>query len=144
VAAVASRGFGLKRKGQVAMELFALISALVIIFLVITVIERDRNTMIYTQRVEMDGKRVAEVISTEINTAVIVGRGYSHRFSLPEYLASRTPYSPTVNTTHQFVELSWVGGYYIMPIITSNVTGNPQVGWNTISNENGMIVVTPG
>jgi len=133
-----------KKKGQVAIELFALISALVIIFLVITVIERDRDNMIYTQRVEMDGKRVAEVVSTEINTAVIVGRGYSHRFSLPEYLASHTQYAPNVNTSHQFVELSWDGGYYLMPIITSNVTGTPRVGWNSITNNNGMVVIGPG
>lgn len=133
-----------KTKGQVAIELFALISALVIIFLVITVIERDRNAMIYSQRVEMDGKRIAEVVSTEVNTAVIVGRGYSHRFSLPEHLASNTIYSVSVNTTHQFVELTWVGGYYIMPIITSNVTGNPIIGWNSVSNENGMVIISPG
>ncbi len=134
----------MKTKGQVAIELFALISALVIIFLIVTVIERDRNIMIYTQRVEMDGKRVAEIVATEINNGVIVGRGYSHRFSLPEFLASHTPYSVSVNSTHQFVELSWGEGYYLMPIITSNVTGNPQIGWNTVSNENGMIIITPG
>ncbi len=133
-----------RTRGQVAIELFALISALVIIFLVITVIERDRNDMIYRQRVEMDGKRVAEVVSTEINTAVIVGRGYSHRFSIPEFLAGNTGYSVSVNSTHQFVELSWVGGYYLMPIITSNVTGNPLIGWNSVSNENGKIIISPG
>lgn len=133
-----------KTRGQVAIELFALIAALIIIFLVITVIERDRNAMIQNQRVEMDGKRVAEIVSTEVNTAVIVGRGYSHRFSLPEYLASQTPYSVEVNTSHQFVELTWDGGYYIMPIITSNITGNPKIGWNSISNKNGMIQITPG
>ena len=133
-----------KKKGQAAIELFALISALVVIFLVVTIIERDRNTMIYAQRVEMDGKRVAEVASTEINTAVIVGRGYSHRFSLPEFLSDRTSYIISVNTTHQFVELTWVGGYYIMPIITSNVTGTTKIGWNSVSNENGMVVISPG
>jgi hypothetical protein len=132
------------KKAQVAIELFALVSALVIIFLVITVIERDRNAMIYTQRVEMDGKRVAEVVSTEVNTAVIVGRGYSHRFSLPEFLASHTGYSVSVNGTHQFAEVSWVGGYYIMPIITSNVTGNPQIGANIVSNDNGLVSISPG
>ncbi len=132
------------RKGQAAIELFALISALIIIFLVVMVIERDRDEMIYAQRTEMDGKRIAEVVSTEINTAVIVGRGYSHRFSIPEYLASHTGYSLSVNTTHQFVEISWTGGYYIMPIITSNVTGNPRVGYNLISNQNGEVVISPG
>ncbi|MFH1447833.1 MAG: hypothetical protein ABIG39_03130 [Candidatus Micrarchaeota archaeon] len=133
-----------KRKAQVAIELFALISALVMIFLIVTVLERDRNAMIYSQRIEMDGKRVAEIVSTEINNGVVVGRGYSHRFSLPEYLATNTRYYLTVNTSHQFVELSWEGGYYLMPIITSNVTGNPLAGWNTISNNDGMIVITPG
>jgi hypothetical protein len=125
----------------VAIELFALISALVLIFIVVTVIERDRNAMIYTQWVEMDGKRIAEVVSTEINIAQVVGRGYSHNFDLPERLASTTTYTINVNTTHQFVELYWGSGYYIMPIITSNVTGQPRMGKNSIINEDGQIVL---
>lgn len=130
-----------KRKGQVAIELFALISALVIIFIVITIIERDRNTMIYNQWIEMDGKRVAEVISTEVNVAVAVGRGYSHTFSLPEHLASNAPYSVLVTGTSQYVEVTWSSGYYMMPIITANVTGTPKAGYNTIRNEDGRVII---
>ena len=133
---------GKTKRGQVAVELFALIAALVLIFLVITVIERDRDTMIYTQRVQMDGKRVSELVSTEINTAVIVGNGYTHRFSIPEFLASTTPYSIHVDGMHQYVEISWEGDSYLMPIITSNASATFKTGWNTITNQNGNITIT--
>ena len=135
------------KRGQVAVELFALIGALVLIFLVISVVERDRDNTIYDQRVAMDAKRISEVVSTEINTAVVVGNGYSHRFALPEYLATDTNYTLSIDTAHQFVKLDWgTGGEEIMPIITSNVTvssGALQPGKGHITNNWGQVILSP-
>ncbi|MCX6777930.1 MAG: hypothetical protein NT157_03515 [Candidatus Micrarchaeota archaeon] len=129
------------KMGQVAVEMFVLVGVLIVIFAIVSIIERNRSEFIYYQRLSMDGKRVAELVSTEINTAVIVGDGYSHNFSLPQFLAGNANYTVNVSTWEQFARVSWDGGDHITPILTSNVTGvgNLTKGSNQIRNTGGVI-----
>ena len=60
------------------------------------------------------------------------------KFFLPHALYRNDSYSMTMYA--QRIYIFWSGRAYSLPVISSNITGNPVQGNNTIRNVNGGVV----
>lgn len=129
-------------RAQVAIEAIAIFGLLLFIGLSFYFFEYIRSMQVLEERLSMDERRVAYALAGEINTAAIVGDGYSHAFELPDSFQAGIDYSVEVNTSFQEVRVNWSESTLnIASIITSNVSGSPRKGLNTVRNSGGVVFI---
>ncbi len=124
-------------KAQISTEFLAYTAILVVIMVFAMFFAITTGNEARTEGINIDAKRIAGIVATEINTAVEVGDGYSHRFFLPQTLRSETNY--TLQLMQQRVYIFWNGRSYSLPVLAGNVTGIPASGYNIVRNINGAI-----
>ena len=127
-------------KGQTAVEMIIYISFVMLMLAVAMISIADREDVLYESRIGISSKTVAESVASEINIALSVGDGYSNSFSLPTTLLGGINYTIDLDKESQRVYIEWRNRTLFFPILTSEVTGNPKKGNNTIRNENGAII----
>ena len=127
-------------KAQASVELIVYVSIMLVIFGIAAVTASDKQKEIYDERVFAAAKNTLNAVVTEIDAAVSVGSGYSHKFSLP-YTLSDVDYSIGVDNQYQTVYIEWSEKNYSLPLTTSNINGSFVKGENKISNRGGMITI---
>ena len=124
-------------KAQLSMELMLYVAILLVIMSIALFFALTTSISVLVESVNTDAKLIAEKVALEVNTAVEVGGGYSHKFFLPEYAYGSTSY--TINITQQRVYIFWNNRSYSLPVLAANVTGMPVKGNNTVRNSDGAI-----
>ncbi len=125
-------------KAQASLELIVYFTVVLIILSFITVVTLGNTQNIYTESINADARRVVTLVANEINIAVSVGSGYTHKFSLPAQLYGKD-YNVSIIPDKQSVVVVWENRSYSLPILTSNVEGNVKQGVNTVKNDNGLV-----
>jgi hypothetical protein len=87
-----------------------------------------------------EAKKVCDSIAFEIDTAVRAGDGYSREFYVEENFFGVSDFD--VFVTNYVVTVDWGEGAVSSKIITENITGSVNKGWNLIRNVNGEIHVS--
>ncbi len=124
-------------KAQVSTEFFFFISVMIVILGVASFAALSAQRDMGAENEVRDARRIASLIASEINTAVEIGPGYSHVFSLPGLFTTGANYS--VSFEDRYVYVSWNNKTYLLPVIAYNITGNADKGRNTVRNADGVI-----
>lgn len=130
-------------RGQAALELVAVIALLIVISAFLALAMNAREAEFVSDKLRMDASTASNKIAQEINTAAIVGGGYTHSFTLPATLAFNTGYNVSIENSVQTITVSWGEGLFqSTAIISSNVSGGVESGkTNTVKNKEGQIVI---
>jgi hypothetical protein len=130
-------------KGQIAIEYIVFIGILLLLLVVVMVVVSVQEKNALRERVIDDAKRIALMVTNEINVAVNIGDGYSHNFSIPYKLRGGVDYD--IYTSYQRLYVNWSESgntrEYSIPLITSNINGAFSKGENKIKNINGLIEI---
>ncbi|MBI3588747.1 hypothetical protein HY095_06120 [Candidatus Micrarchaeota archaeon] len=129
------------------MEFMQSVGFLLLIFVVLTPIiysayQNNRNSQLGSE-----AQVVADQLSSEINTAVAVGRGYRRIFTLPKSLGDSSDYAMAIYPSEQLVVVNWTEvNSASAAIVTGNVTAKaldaPRKGDNAIFNNGGIIEIS--
>jgi len=87
-----------------------------------------------------EAKRLSDKIAFEINTAVKSGNGYGRNFFIENSFAGISNFQIFVD--NYIATVQWSGGLVNSQILTKNITGTVNKGWNFIENKNGYIYVS--
>ena len=130
-------------KGQIAVELLAIVGVLIAVLTVFSMMVFERQVVLSDKRFHSDGARLCFVVADEINTALTVGSGYSSSFYVPRTMADAKFFNVTLKPLERRVIISWNGGsdFEQCPIITRNVTGSVVPGDNRVRNSKGVVII---
>jgi len=129
------------RKAQSGIELITYFGFLFMLFLVLSLEAASRMGSIQRSRDSFDAQKVGEIAATNINIAYSVGEGYSASFFLPFGLVNSN-YSLNISTEEQRLDITYGENFTkSFPLLTSNVTGIPRQGANSINNTRGEIII---
>ena len=109
-------------RGQVSMEFMIFFGMLLIITTFASVITITTTNRINNENTVRDAKTITRLAATEINIAYEIGDGYSRTFYVKPILRDGSDYNLTI--LNQTIYLSWVGGTYLVPLLTHNITHN--------------------
>jgi hypothetical protein len=126
---------------QASLEFLIYVGVLVIIlsiFLWSNVSFQRKYTNI---RIVDEAKKLCDNIAFEINSAVRAGEGYSRKFYVERDFSGISNFDIIVE--NYTVMINWSEGVVSSSIITKNVSGSVQKGWNLIQNVNGDVYVSP-
>lgn len=126
-------------KAQISLEVLTYLIIMTVMLTIVTFVALEKSQAIYSEKINMDARRVLKLAAIEINTAVSIGDGYENAFSLPQQLYGQRDYTITVDPDYQRIYISWDGGSHIVPVLTNNITGTINNGVNVIKNEAGLI-----
>ena len=94
------------------------------------------------QNLKLNAKSVCNLLSSEINTAVSIGDGYSGKFTLPYSLIENIDYNLAITPSTKIITVSWLDKNTWCGIITSNVTVvSLNKGDNRVVNSKGEIII---
>lgn len=130
---------GFSSRGQVSLEIMIYFIIITLLLTIISYSAMSRSNSILDEKVNMEARRVANLVAIEIDTAVSVGEGYEHIFQLPQHLYGETDYTVTISAEYQRLYVDWDDRSYTLPLVTGNITGTVSKGINTIKNEQGVI-----
>lgn len=126
-------------KAQISLEVLTYLIIMTVMLSIVTFVALEKSQAIYNEKIDMDARRVLKLAAIEINTAVSIGNGYENAFLLPQQLYGQRDYTITIDADYQRIYISWYNGTYIVPVLTSNITGTINNGVNVIKNEGGLI-----
>lgn len=129
-----------RERAQAAVEFMAITALLGLMLLVIYFISFNQGSQTRLKKEWMDGFAVCEAVAAEINNAVTIGDGYSHKFFLPYYVGETTNYSIAFVPVEQAIEVSWGNYQCRLLVLSSSVSGTPRQGENLVKNEDGVVV----
>ena len=132
-------------KAQVSVDLIIVLSALFIIFLVVTVTVNYRQDEILSSRSRYNAKSVLDNLASEINSIYLAGDGTSKIIQIPSSLRDGKNFSINIYPDARFIEITWPFRdqkmRYNAPLVSSGISGD-LTGINSttnISNNNGVI-----
>lgn len=128
-------------KAQVAMETIVYTGILIFVLGISAYVAVQRERMILSERVSIDTRSLAESIADEINIAAGVGDGYSHSFTLPDYIAGSVNYTVEIVNEEQKIYVMRDNASYAASILASNVAGYVKKGRNVVRNEGGVVAI---
>ncbi len=112
------------KKAQVTVEMILVVALILLMFTLALVTAHRKNVESTDFKLQLDAKRIAQSLATNINSIAEQGPGYFKFFSLPAYLYGGNEY--TINVSGNFVEIYWDTRYgeqgYITQVVTSNVS----------------------
>jgi len=138
------------RKGQAATDMLLSFAFLLIVFLIVLVIVKQRTDFSVKEQVRLEAKEVADRLAQEINSVYLAGEGMEKNYYLPGSLRGKDSYNLSIYAEHGFVEVMWIAlgetRVYDAPLITRDVTGDlvNLFGRVSIINQNNNINVTSG
>lgn len=125
-------------KAQSSMELLTFFSIALLVFSIAYTVVLEKAQSAYDTKSRMEAAAISGLISSEINTAVAEGDGYSKNITLPDNIFG-AGYVISVDAGNVFV--TWRGKNAASRTISENVSGNFIFGNNKISNKGGVIFV---
>lgn len=125
-------------KAQVSIEFLALVSFMVLTFLIYTPFFWQQQLDIEVEKEYLIGEKIALSVKKEIDIAVMFGSGYKRNFTLPEQISNSDYVIAIENKT---LKLRWKNRATEENLIAHNISGNPKTGFNTLSNLNDVIYI---
>jgi len=113
-------GFFSTRSGQGGPEFSVVVGFVLLIFLVVLMTVFQKQSETYDFQVFTDAKRVASILSSNINMISQNGHGYYRYFSVPDTLVSYMEYD--VSIAGNFLWLNYTDTTYSVQLITNNVS----------------------
>ncbi len=124
--------------GQLTMEFMTYVGIVLSIVLLASYSAMNTGNDVKNSNSLTDARRIASAVAQEINSAVEIGDGYFHSFSLPALLNTAENY--TINASDGgFVTVDWSEGTYSLPVLANSVSGSVKKGKNMIKNTGGVI-----
>lgn len=130
----------MKLKAQTGIEFMAFVAILLILLLVIASNSSFFTVDMMNTRTYSEGKKMADSIAFEINTAAQAGNGYQRRFYIDNNIFGRTNF--VIAVSNYSVTVDWAASFASTPIVVGSIQGNLTVGWHTINNTGGIIYVS--
>lgn len=127
-------------KSQVSVEVMILAAITILIFVAFLVSTTSLKQEFFGLKRNSEAKDLCEGIASEINMAIRAGDGYSRRFLIQDRFFGVSDFDISVN--NYFVTIDWDENSVVCSIITKNITGNLEKGWNIIENINGSVYVS--
>jgi hypothetical protein len=128
------------RKSEVSTEFMALVGFIIVIFISFVIVIGLKSQSISDGIIFNDAQRTSDTLANEINFASSI-EGYYREFELPQTLQDNIIYNITIDTNFRYVKVAWGINNVMSNIITSNVSGSPKPGLNTIRNNGGAITI---
>ena len=126
------------QKAQASMELLAFFSMALLIFSIAYMFVFEKTQNAYDLKARADALDIGNHVSSEIDTALAEGDGYSKTISLPSNILGVLY---TVSVDRNYVFVSWRGKNAASRTTADSVIGNFIFGNNKISNRGGVIFV---
>ena len=126
-------------KGQISVEFITFFGVILLLLSLASYAAITSTRDIIADNEATDARRIASTIAYEINIAVEIGPGYSHKFYLPLLLYGNSNYSVNL-LENRFVYVLWKNKSYSLLVLAENITDGVKKGSNTIRNINGVIV----
>ena len=126
------------RKAQTSIEMFAFFSMALLIFSIAYMFVFEKTQNAYDLKARTNALDMGNRVSSEINTALAEGDGYSKNISLPSEILGALY---TVSVDNGYVFVSWRGKNAASRTTADSVIGNFIFGNNKISNRGGVIFV---
>ena len=123
-------------KAQSAIEFLILIGALMFFLAAILLVFQSQITSKNDEALNSRVVEIAEDAQKEVALASSASDGYRRSFSLPQKALSRE-YNISVISNSIYVRT--VDGLHAISVPVSNVTGNFQIGQNTITKQNNTV-----
>lgn len=127
-------------KSQAGIELMIFVSILLLAFTSFLIGNFSFQSELITTKTSTEAQKICDEIGFEINTAVRAGNGYERNFFVEDSFFGVSEYNITVQ--NYTVYLDWDKGSITSTIITDNIIGSVEEGWNMIKNTGGKIYVT--
>ena len=125
-------------KAQVSIEFLALVSFMVLTFVIYTPFFWQQQLDIEVEKEYMIGGKIALSVKKEIDTAVMFGSGYNRNFTLPGQI-SDSDY--VIAIENKILKIRWKDRATEENLIAHNISGNPKAGFNTLSNRDDVIYI---
>ncbi|MBI4175676.1 MAG: hypothetical protein HY518_00590 [Candidatus Aenigmarchaeota archaeon] len=126
-------------KAQATVEFLAIFIILLAAITVAAIISLQKTQLAYEDQTEIEASKLLNSIVTKINSAHIVGDGFSINITLPQDMFTYN-YTVTFDSNNVIIQVN--GAAYLAALLTSNITGTLGPGVSTISNVNGGIVIS--
>lgn len=118
------------------MEFIILAGFLLFMLITILAVVSHKTIELQKKRDVILGEDLVTKVQKEINLAANVLDGYSRKFTLPQKIGSKD-YTIVINGNEVIVTTDQQDYWRVIP----NVTGNVQIGANTINKTNGTIYI---
>ena len=125
-------------KAQVSIEFLALVSFMVLTFVIYTPFFWQQQLDIEVEKEYLIGEKIALSVKKEIDIAVMFGSGYKRNFTLPKQISNSNYVIAIENKT---LKLRWKNRATEENLIAHNISGNPKAGFNTLSNWDDVIYI---
>jgi hypothetical protein len=126
-------------KSQVGIEFITYVILLLIVLSILLYSATSRQYELISIKSNLEAKEMCDDISFEINEATRAGNGYERRFYVKENLFGSSSFN--ISIENYSVSIDWDGRSTSCSIITNNVVGTIDKGWDSINNSNGVIYV---
>jgi uncharacterized protein (UPF0333 family) len=123
-------------KAQVSLEFMALVSFMLLFFVIYTPFFWQQQLDMEIEKEYLIGEKLALSVKKEIDTAVMFGTGYKRNFTLSEQI-SGSDYAIFVE--NKTLRIFWKDKSTTANLIAHNITGDPQPGFNTLSNRKDVV-----
>ncbi|MFP4403561.1 MAG: hypothetical protein ACLFPJ_04380 [Candidatus Woesearchaeota archaeon] len=130
------------RKSQANVEFIMILSMLLIFFTIFFSITMNKQNQFNLKNDEFYAKAITEKFALLINSAHLVGDGFSSYIYLPDGLNKIMNYNITIYNESKLIEINYDHKRYNFPILTSNINNKKMVsGRVNITNIQGKIYV---
>ena len=128
------------RRGQLSLELMVIVGILVLMLSFFSMFSFGRYQDFVSDRQTIEAKAIVREAASELNTAIVVGDGYSRVFQLPGALSDGEDYVVRTIPAEQSVEIAWRLRSFAAPLLSSDVEEKTlSKGNNTVTNQGGQI-----
>jgi hypothetical protein len=128
-------------KAQSSVEFMAIFSLLLVVVIIATMVSVQNTSSLVESKKDMEVGRLLEYVGGRIDAAYIAGHGFSSNVTIPETILG-FDYTLNISQGSNMIYISMPGSDYPRDIITDNMTGEFRKGWNTISNVEGLVVIS--
>lgn len=128
------------KKSQATIEFTLILAILLIIFLSFFALIQDKNSQFDNTALRLEAKTIAERVGLTINDVHLAGNNSKAELYLPQDIHSRN-YSLKVIGDSREVVISLEDIHYTYPVLTSEISGELEIGQNSIVNEGDRIVL---
>jgi len=126
-------------KSQSSVEFMIIFILLIIILSLAAWIGTTKTQQINTIQTNLEIGNLLNDVVNKIDTVFIEGSGFSTDITLPEKILGAN-YSITIINNQILVDHRNL--VYSKRLLTDNITGNLSIGFNLITNENGVVVIS--
>jgi hypothetical protein len=124
-----------------SVEVLTILSIAFLVFILLLGIYNDRRREIAFEKEIIDAKKIVNNFAYNINSVYLATNSTTKTIYVSDNINDK---NYTLSVRQNLLELTWSGGYYSYPLLTSNVDANfSNYGEFRIQNNDGLIVISP-